>query len=73
MAKNDVYTAYLQMGSPSGRPDARSHLPDDVLVQLRGKCTGKPETRAEVVRPNELLRLDLPLRENDVYMITLEP
>ena len=70
---NDVYTAYLEMGSPAGLPDAPSHLPKDVLAKLRNKCTGKPETRKVRVRPDDPLMLDLPMNENDVYLITVEP
>ena len=70
---NDVYTAYLEMNSPPGLPNSPSHLPDDVLAKLRDKCTGKPESRNVTVRQNEPLTLDLPMNENDVYLITVEP
>lgn len=70
---NDVYTAYLQMGSPSGLPDAPSQLPNGALAELRNKCAGRPETRSVAIRPNEPLSLDLPMNENDVYLITVEP
>ena len=70
---NDVYTAYLDLGSPAGLPNTPSHLPDDVLAKLRSKCTGKPETRKFAIRANDPLMLDLPMNENDVYLITVEP
>jgi xylan 1,4-beta-xylosidase len=70
---NDVYTAYLELASPAGLPNAPGHLPDDVLAKLRSKCTGKPETRKFAIRANAPLMLDLPMNENDVYLITVEP
>jgi xylan 1,4-beta-xylosidase len=70
---NDVYTAYLELGSPTGLPDKPCHLPDDVLTDLRASCTGEPEKRVVSVDQNGTLTLDLPLNENDVYLITVEP
>jgi xylan 1,4-beta-xylosidase len=70
---NDIYTAYLDLGSPAGLPDKPSLLPGDVLAKLRASCTGAPETHQIAVGRNRALTLDLPLNENDVYLITIEP
>lgn len=67
-----VYTAYLELGSPAGLPNAPSHLSDD-MSKLRDKCSGKPTTRNVSLRANEPLTLDLPMNENDVYLIRVEP
>jgi xylan 1,4-beta-xylosidase len=69
---NDVYTAYLDLGSPAGLPDSPSHLPEEVLTKLRAACAGTPETRDVTVSAGEPLVLDLPLNENDVYFVTIE-
>ncbi len=70
---NDVYTAYLDLGAPAGRPDKPWLLPDDALLQLRPSCAGVAETRMVEAGQDGMLRLDLPLNENDVYLITVEP
>lgn len=70
---NDIYTAYLDLGSPGGLPDKPWLLPDDVLAKLRESCTGAPETRKVAVDQNGALTLDLPLNQNDVYLITVDP
>ena len=70
---NDIYTEYLDLGSPNGLPDAPNQLPDDVLAKLRASCSGAPETRTVAVDEKGVLTLDLPLNENDVYMITIVP
>jgi xylan 1,4-beta-xylosidase len=70
---NDVYSAYLDIGAPDGLPDKPCLLPDDILAKLRASCTGTPETRKVAVGQNGALTLDLPLNENDVYLITVEP
>jgi xylan 1,4-beta-xylosidase len=70
---NDVYTAYLEMGSPAALPHAPSHLPDDILAKLRAACAGVPEVRRVTVLPSDPLILELPLNENDVYLITIAP
>jgi len=70
---NDVYTAYLDLDSPSGLPEKPSHLSDDVLAKLRESCAGVPETRKVALDQNGTLTLHLPLNENDVYLITVEP
>jgi xylan 1,4-beta-xylosidase len=70
---NDLYTAYLDLGSPNGSPDAPYLLPDNVLTKLRAACSGEPETSKVALDEKGVLTLDLPLNENDVYMITIEP
>jgi len=70
---NDVYTAYLDLGSPAGRRDKPHFLPDDVLDKLRASCAGAPDTQKVSVRDGEPLALELPLNENDVYFLTAEP
>jgi xylan 1,4-beta-xylosidase len=70
--QNDVYTAYLDLGAPAGLPDAPSNLSDEDLAKLRGACAGQPEIRKVVVQPNQPLLLEVPLNQNDVYLITIE-
>jgi xylan 1,4-beta-xylosidase len=70
---NDVYTAHLDLGSPAGLPDKPYLLSDEVLAKLRTECTGTPETRQVTVRGNQPLELELPMNENDVYMIAIDP
>ena len=70
---NDIYTAYLDLGSPDGLSDKPCILPDETLAKLRASCTGTPQTRKVVVDQNGALTLDLPINENDVYFITVEP
>lgn len=70
---NDIYTAYLDLGSPGGLPYRLCLLPDDALVKLRASCTGVPERRRVAVDQNGTLALDLPLNQNDVYLITIKP
>jgi xylan 1,4-beta-xylosidase len=69
---NDVYTAYLDLGSPAGLSDKPYHLPEDVLAKLRTECAGTPEIREVTVGAGEPLVLDLQLNENDVYLVTIE-
>jgi xylan 1,4-beta-xylosidase len=70
---NDVYTAYLDLGSPGGLPERPYFLSDDVLAKLRASCAAAPEVRRLATDQNGTLILDLPLNENDVYMITVVP
>ncbi len=70
---NDVYTAYLLMGSPPGLHDASAFFPDDVLAKLQRQCTGTPESHKVMVRADEPLVMDLQMNENDVYLISVEP
>jgi alpha-L-fucosidase len=70
---NDVYTAYLDLGSPAGLPGRPWLLSDDALAKLRIACAGTPETRKVTIAADRTLALELPLNENDVYFITIEP
>jgi xylan 1,4-beta-xylosidase len=70
---NDVYTAYLDLGAPDGQPEKPCLLSDDALAKLRPACAGDPETRKVAVGQDGILTLELPLNENDVYLITVEP
>lgn len=70
---NDIYTAYLDLGSPRGLPSKSWLLTDEVMAKLRNSCTGEPETRMVAVDQDGALTLNLPLNENDVYLITVEP
>jgi xylan 1,4-beta-xylosidase len=69
---NDVYTAYLDLGSPPGRKDAPHLLSDEVLDKLRASCIGAPGTQKVTVDPGQALSFDLSLNENDVYMIAVD-
>jgi xylan 1,4-beta-xylosidase len=69
---NDVYTSYLDLGAPAGLHGKPWLLTDDVLAKLRPACAGEPERRTVTVAPNEPLALELPLNENDVYLITVD-
>jgi xylan 1,4-beta-xylosidase len=70
---NDVYTEYVNLGSPAGLPDKPCLLSDEVLGKLRAACDGAPETRKVTVSTNEPVSLELPLNENDVYMVSVDP
>ena len=67
-----MYSAYLHLGSPAGRPDQPSLLPDDVLIKLRKSCAGSPELKKVIVANDQPLVLDLPLNKNDVYFINVK-
>jgi len=63
---NDVYADYLKMGSPPT-------LTRDQTQELAKKNDGHPVTSERVrVSADRAFQRDLPLRENDVYLITLE-
>jgi len=70
---NDLYTAYLDAGAPAGVPGKPYLLPDDVLAKLRPACDGAPESRKIKTSPDQTISLDLPLNENDVYLLTIQP
>ncbi|HEX6706195.1 MAG TPA: cellulase family glycosylhydrolase [Albitalea sp.] len=64
---NDAHTAYLEMGSPQA-------LSAPQLRQLQELTADKPETdRAVRVRADGRLQWKLPMRSNDVVLVTLEP
>jgi xylan 1,4-beta-xylosidase len=63
---NDAYTAYLEMGSPPSL-DAKQ------LDRLQALTTDVPEIDRSVrVRRDGRLSLDLPMRSNDVVLVTTE-
>jgi xylan 1,4-beta-xylosidase len=64
---NDVYTDYLKLGSPPTLSRGQVRL-------LAGRNDGRPVSTAlvNVGASGEFTR-SLPLRENDVYLLTLLP
>jgi xylan 1,4-beta-xylosidase len=65
--KNDAYSAYLEMGAPP-------QLTRGQEQKLRDVSTGQPDSRREVsVGPGGRFEETLPLRENDVLLLTLTP
>jgi xylan 1,4-beta-xylosidase len=63
---NDVYTAYLDMGSPA-------HLGRQQMETLRSISAGNPELRAVVrVNPDGTFARQFPLSENDVILLELK-
>jgi xylan 1,4-beta-xylosidase len=64
---NDAYTAYLEMGSPKA-------LSTEQLKQLQDLTTDKPEaSRVVRVHADGKLQWKLPMRSNDIVLVTLEP
>ena len=65
--KNDAYSAYLKMGAPA-------QLTRGEEQQLRAAASGKPEfERAVKIGADGRFDESLPLRENDVLLLTLAP
>jgi xylan 1,4-beta-xylosidase len=65
--KNDAYSAYLKMGSPAQLSRAQEQ-------QLRDAASGKPEFKRRVkIGADGRFDKTLPLRENDVLVLTLAP
>jgi len=63
---NDVYDDYLQMGSPAT-------LSREQVRELAEKTDGRAvETTRLRIRAGQTFTRDVQLRENDVYLITLE-
>jgi xylan 1,4-beta-xylosidase len=63
--QNDAFTAYIGMGSPKQLSKAQ-------VATLKSLATGKPaEQRTVRIGANGRFALDLPLRENDVYLLKL--
>lgn len=63
---NDAYSLYLEMGQPSQLTRAQ-------VQTLHHASTGAPElTRPIQIAPHGLFECPLPMRENDVYLVTLE-
>jgi xylan 1,4-beta-xylosidase len=64
---NDAHTAYLEMGSPKELDAAQ-------LAKLRSLTQDLPEVKRTVnVGKNGLLNFTVPMRSNDVTLLTLEP
>jgi xylan 1,4-beta-xylosidase len=64
---NDAHTAYLEMGSPKELNAAQ-------LRKLQDLTADKPEVdRVVQVGANRTLQWKLPMRSNDVVLVTLEP
>jgi xylan 1,4-beta-xylosidase len=65
--KNDAYSAYLEMGAPAQLTRAQEKI-------LRESSTGGPEFERDIkIGADGLLDETLPLRENDVLLLTLTP
>ena len=63
---NDAYAAYRDLGSPAQLSRAQ-------VAQINAASDGKPMDRAAVtVPPDGIFQRELPLRENDVFLIVLE-
>lgn len=64
---NDAYTAYLEMGSPKELTDEQKQHLDDLTRDV-------PE-KAQAIRAGSdgTLEVDLPMRSNDVVLVTLQP
>lgn len=63
---NDAYTAYVHMGSPS-------QLTREQVAQLNAVSAGEPESTTTARVSNGGFEDELPLRTNDVYLVTLTP
>jgi xylan 1,4-beta-xylosidase len=64
---NDVYTDYFKLGSPPV-------LTREQVRALAARNDGRPVSTARVVvKASGAFSRDLPLRENDVYLLTLQP
>jgi xylan 1,4-beta-xylosidase len=63
--ENDAYSAYLEMGAPP-------QLTREQEQKLRDASTGRPDSQREVsVGPDGRFEEKLPLRENEVLLLTL--
>jgi xylan 1,4-beta-xylosidase len=64
---NDAYTAYLEMGAPKD-------LSAEQLAKLQSLTQDRPETEELVkVGKDGKLKWTLPMRSNDIVLVTLEP
>lgn len=63
---NDVYTDYFKLGSPST-------LTREQVKALAERNDGKPIATTRVEVKADVFSRDLPLRENDIYLVTLMP
>ena len=65
--ENDAYSAYIEMGAPTA-------LSADQLNKLRGLTRDVPESNRKVtVGPKGEYTVDVPMRTNDVVLVTLTP
>lgn len=63
--QNDAFTAYIDMGSPA-------QLTKNQVADLKAKSTGAPsQVKTIKVGSDGLFSVNLPLRENDVYLLEL--
>src|SRR5262245_30915739 len=63
---NDVYAEYLKLGSPAS-------LKQTETAALAKECDGHPiRVSTTRIRAGEAFVMNVPMRENDVYLITLE-
>jgi xylan 1,4-beta-xylosidase len=68
--RNDLYGAYLALGKPAGQG---AHLPLDVLAKLRAASSGRAEVLPDVVVDSTgNAQIRLPMRTNDVWLLSLE-
>ena len=64
---NDVYTDYLKLGSPST-------LTREQVRALAQRNDGRPVSTMRIeIKASAVFSRDVSMRENDVYLITLEP
>lgn len=64
---NDPYADYLDMGRPS-------QLTREQVARIKEHNAGKAvHTEAATVRKGERLERTFPMRDNDVYLVTMEP
>ena len=68
--RNDVYDAYVALGKPAGQ---EAHLPSEILAKLRQASSGEAEALPDIVvaRDGEAT-VRLPMRTNDVWLLSLE-
>jgi xylan 1,4-beta-xylosidase len=65
--RNDAYTSYISMGSPP-------QLSKPQVEVLKSQALGKPQEKRNLrVNADGRLHVSLPLRENDVYLVKLQP
>jgi xylan 1,4-beta-xylosidase len=65
--RNDAYTSYISMGSPP-------QLSKPQVEVLKSQALGKSQEKRNLrVNADGRLHVSLPLRENDVYLVKLQP
>lgn len=62
--QNDAYTAYLHLGAPS-------KLTRKEVAELQAQASGAPTETRMIKVPQGTFQQTFPLRENDVYFVTL--